>query len=261
MHYYLVGNTDLAELSLWAFFLFFIGLVVYLRREDRREGYPLESDTTGKLENPGWLSFPDDKVFLQSHGRDNVRAPGPREFEAPNPRARRLSPYSGAPNEPIGNPLVDGVGPASHVGRQPLPDMMRDGSPKIVPLDKSHGFRIAREDRNPIGMPVFGCDGVMAGVVSNVWVDQMERVIRYFEVRLIGDAGGAGRTVTTPMAMCQVNQRRGTVKVDAIRADQFAAAPALASDSQITFEEEDRVVGYFGGGYLYAKRSRIEPFL
>ncbi|TXM99400.1 photosynthetic reaction center subunit H, partial [Methylobacterium sp. WL103] len=28
---------------LYAFFLFFFGLVFWLRREDRREGYPLEA--------------------------------------------------------------------------------------------------------------------------------------------------------------------------------------------------------------------------
>lgn len=261
MNVVLIGNTDYAELALWAFFLFFLGLIVYLRREDRREGYPLESDATGKLENPGWLFRPDDKVFKLSNGRGVVRAPGKRGFEAPNPHARRMSPYEGSPIEPTGNPLVDHVGPASFAERAHAPDIMLDGSPKIVPIDQSHGFRIAKEDRNPIGMPVFGCDGVMAGVVSNVWVDQMERMVRYIDVRLMGDAGGAGRTVVTPFAMCQVNARRGTVKVDAIRADQFAAAPTLASDNQITFNEEDRVVGYFGGGYLYAKRSRIEPFL
>jgi photosynthetic reaction center H subunit len=67
--------------------------------------------------------------------------------------------------------------------------------------------------------------------------------------------------VTVPMAMAQVNQRLGKIRVDAIRSDQFDAAPALASTSQITRLEEEKVVGYFGGGYLYAKRSRIEPFL
>ena len=34
---------DGATIALYAFWLFFIGLVIYLRREDRREGYPLES--------------------------------------------------------------------------------------------------------------------------------------------------------------------------------------------------------------------------
>jgi photosynthetic reaction center H subunit len=34
---------DGAQISLYAFWLFFLGLVIYLRREDKREGYPLES--------------------------------------------------------------------------------------------------------------------------------------------------------------------------------------------------------------------------
>lgn len=36
----LTGYVDVAQVVLYAFFLFFAGLVFYLRREDRREGYP-----------------------------------------------------------------------------------------------------------------------------------------------------------------------------------------------------------------------------
>ena len=39
----LTGYVDVAQVVLYAFFLFFAGLVFWLRREDRREGYPLES--------------------------------------------------------------------------------------------------------------------------------------------------------------------------------------------------------------------------
>lgn len=260
MRTYLVGNTDLAELALWAFFIFFLGLVVYLRREDHREGYPMEDDATGAVGSRSLFARAD-KAFILPHGNGIVYRPGKRDNEAPNPATRRMSPYSGAPIEPTGNPLIDGVGPASYAERARRPDQTAEGAPKIVPIDQSHGFRIARKDRNPVGMPVFGCDDVMAGVVSNVWVDQSERLIRYIEVRLMGDAGGAGRTVLAPMFMSQVNQRRGTVKVDAIRADQFADVPAIESDSQITMYEEERIQGYYGGGYLYAKRSRLEPLL
>ena len=38
------GTFDLAELAFYVFVLFFLGLVYYLRREDKREGYPLETD-------------------------------------------------------------------------------------------------------------------------------------------------------------------------------------------------------------------------
>ncbi len=260
MNVVLFGHTDIAEIALWTFFLFFAGLVIYLRREDHREGYPMEEDS-GEVGRAS-LFHPTDKRFKLAHGLGIVYKPGKREYEVPNAHARRVSPYAGAPIEPTGNPLVDGVGPAAWCNRLDVPDMTWEGGhPKIVPLELSHGFKVARQDRNPIGMPVFGCDDKMAGVCTNIWVDQSERLIRYLEVRLLGDAATPGRSVTVPMAMSQINQRRGSIKVDAVRADQFGLAPALASSTQITRLEEEKVVGYFGGGYLYAKRSRFEPFL
>jgi len=54
----IIGSLDLTTLLFSAFVLFFIGLVFYLRREDRREGYPLESDTTGKMEPTGSAWYP-----------------------------------------------------------------------------------------------------------------------------------------------------------------------------------------------------------
>ena len=52
MHPNLTPGIDVALLVFWAFVLFFVGLVFYLRREDRREGYPLEDDVTGRLDSP-----------------------------------------------------------------------------------------------------------------------------------------------------------------------------------------------------------------
>ena len=40
---------DVAQLTLYAFWIFFALLIVYLRREDKREGYPLESDRSGSI--------------------------------------------------------------------------------------------------------------------------------------------------------------------------------------------------------------------
>ena len=37
----LTPGIDVALLVFWAFVGFFVALVFYLRREDRREGYPL----------------------------------------------------------------------------------------------------------------------------------------------------------------------------------------------------------------------------
>ena len=43
------GSLDIAELTFYLFFMFFIGLVWYLNRESRREGYPLEHDISGAV--------------------------------------------------------------------------------------------------------------------------------------------------------------------------------------------------------------------
>ena len=54
---------DGAQIALYAFWIFFAGLVIYLRREDKREGYPLESPQ-GPRE--GWPPVPEKKTFLHA---------------------------------------------------------------------------------------------------------------------------------------------------------------------------------------------------
>ena len=52
---------DGAQITLYAFWAFFLGLVYYLRREDKREGYPLESDRTDRTDRvtvQGWPGMP-----------------------------------------------------------------------------------------------------------------------------------------------------------------------------------------------------------
>lgn len=60
---------DGAQITLYAFWAFFVGLVIYLRREDKREGYPLESPQ-GPRE--GWPTVPPKKEFphVKSHVDD-----------------------------------------------------------------------------------------------------------------------------------------------------------------------------------------------
>jgi photosynthetic reaction center H subunit len=55
------GPLDLAQLALYAFWLFFAGLVYYLRREDKREGYPLATESGGELH--GFPHTPPTKTF------------------------------------------------------------------------------------------------------------------------------------------------------------------------------------------------------
>jgi photosynthetic reaction center H subunit len=50
----IVGSIDTAQVVLYVFWVFFAGLIFYLRREDKREGYPLVSDRAGGVSVVGF---------------------------------------------------------------------------------------------------------------------------------------------------------------------------------------------------------------
>jgi photosynthetic reaction center H subunit len=264
------GTFDVTSLVLTAFVLFFIGLILYLRREDRREGYPLEDDPTGRLEAASGLFFTaKPKTFILPHGQGVLTTPNANR-ETPVFSATRRSNISGAPLSPVGDPMLAKVGPGAFAQRARTPDQMFHGGPKIVPLRVATDFSIDGQASDPRGMTVVGADGQTAGVVSDVWVDKAEYLIRYLEVELgaptpvgvsaIGPARVSKR-VLLPMTLAVVNKGRRTVRVDAILASQFADVPALDNPDQVTLDEEERVSAYYGGGLLYATPERVEPIL
>ena len=59
---------DVAQIVLYAFWIFFAGLIIYLRSEDKREGYPLESDRSGRVTVQGFPRMPAPKTFLLADG-------------------------------------------------------------------------------------------------------------------------------------------------------------------------------------------------
>lgn len=252
-----VNGIDLVDICLWLFTLFFFGLIFYLRREDRREGYPLESDTTGRLEPSGSNWSPATKEFRLPHGRGVIDAAhGPRDTRAL--ALKRTAPWPGAPYEPTGDALVDGVGPASYAERTDLPDLTDDGRNRIAPYRMGDGYTVAKGDVDPRGLKVFGADGVAAGEVVDLWVDRSEAIIRYLEVRLSDES----KSVLLPMPFCVVKGgRRPGVHVEAIMADDFAKAPTTQSPDAVTRREEDRISGFYGGGKLYATPDRMGPWL
>lgn len=255
MHPNLTAGIDVALLVFWAFVLFFICLVFYLRREDRREGYPLEDETTGRIQTVGGpLHTASTKSFLLPFGHGIVTAPT-QGREPVAIAARRTERSGGAPYAPTGNPLADGIGPAAWADRAKRPDIDMEGRPRIVPLGNAIGYGIAREDSDLSGWPVVGADGAVAGHVSALWIDTADRLVRYIQL------AGEGGPLLAPMMMAKVDRRRRRIVIDALNAAQFAGVPRLEATDQITLYEEERVQAYFGGGYLYANAARQEPWL
>lgn len=251
----LTSNIDLAEILFTLFWLFFIALVIYLRREDKREGYPLESDRSGRVRVQGFPAIPDPKTFRLPHG-GSVTAPR-SEPAGPEPAAMPAAPHPGAPLVPTGDPLVDGVGPASYANRSDTPDLTFYGKNRVVPLRLLPDYYVAEHETDPRGMDVVAADGGSVGSVSDVWIDRSEPQIYYLEVT----RGEGGSNVLVPFAFAQLNKRRNRVEVDALYPSQFENAPRLRSPDEITLREEDRICAYFAGGTLYADAARQEPLL
>lgn len=256
----ITGYIDVAQLVLYAFWIFFFGIIIYLRREDKREGYPLQSDRSersgGRIKVQGFPAMPGPKTFLLANGNTSVVPNAAKDLI--DIRAVPTGPWLGAPLQPTGNPMVDGVGPASFTPRANHPDLTFEGLPMIVPMRVATDFSVAKGDPDPRLWEVIGADRNVAGTISDLWVDRAEPQIRYYEVLL---SGAAPRAVLLPVQMAKVDKWRRQVVVRSVLAEQFAGVPALASPDQITMAEEERIVAYYGGGYLYAEASRAEPLL
>ena len=248
---------DVAQVTLYVFWIFFGCLIYYLRREDKREGYPLDSTALGGGVVHGFPRMPTPKNYLLRDG--HVATLPNHKNDRRDVAVAPIASWPGAPMGPTGNPMLDGVGPGSWADREDVPELNIDNVPCIVPLRLAEGTFLEARDPDPRGMKVLGTDSEVGGVVTDVWVDRAEALIRYLEVE-VTTSGGAKR-VLLPMPFALINRRRGRVTVDAILGSQFADVPVTASPNQVTKREEDRIVGYYGAGTLYATPARQEPLL
>jgi photosynthetic reaction center H subunit len=246
-------NFDISLIALYLFWAFFLGLVIYLNRESKREGYPLVSDVTGRVVDDGWTGMPSPKTFILPHG-GTVMAP---RAEAPQVLPIHPTRGGGDPIEPMGDPMQLGLGPAAYAQRADHPHLCHDDHlPSIVPLRAAPGFYLAEDDPDPRGMTVLDADGEMAGTVIDVWVDRAEYLARFLEVQT-----PMGRRVLAPAPLVRIDEDAGTVKVQTLLARHFEAAPITKYLDQISLREEDQIQAYFASGQLFAKPERSEPFL
>jgi len=248
---------DVAQIVLYAFWIFFAGLIFYLRREDKREGYPLESDRAGGVEVVGFPALPPAKTYALPHG-GTYEAPTADNGDGRPVHAEPTAPWPGAPLRPTGDPMLAGVGPGSWAEREDEPDKTLEGRPRIVPMRAAPGFSVEPRDPDPRGMEVVGADGESAGTVRDLWVDLSEPQVRYLELEIDGQQD---RPVLLPVLSGQIDARRRRVRVDAILASQFANVPPVRQPDQVTQREEDQICAYYAGGLLYATPARQESLL
>ena len=239
-------HIDLPQVLLVAFALFFAALVVYLQRESKREGYPLEEviPTLGHRV-VGYPDMPPKKIYKKLEGGVSVL---PQEYERRELSASPRSLAPGSPIYPVGDPLLAGIGPSSYTLRLDEPWIMHDGTLQLEPLREATDYTCVDPDLDPRGMRVFGSDYKPAGVVVDLWVDKESKILRYIEVAL----DGVIEPRLVPIFYAQINGKTKELRVNCLKADQLAKAPVLRERTSITAREEDRVNGFFAGGHMYS---------
>ena len=250
----ITGYIDVAQVVLYVFWGFFFCLVIYLLRENKREGYPLDPDGGRNDIGNFLLPIPAPKTFQRAEGGTYSVPDG--IFDTRPIKGAALERFPGAPLSPTGNPMLDAIGPGSYAERQDVADVTFDGKVRLVPLRIDDHFEIAPEDPDPRGMPVWGADGAEGGTITDVWVDRSEAIARYYEVEIAG-----GDHVLLPVTMARLNKREGFVGVKSILGAHFQDVPRTKSMDQVTHLEEDKICAYYGGGTLYATANRLGPLL
>ena len=241
------GDFDLASLSIWLFWGFFAVLIYYLQTENMREGYPLEMEDGTAAPNQGPFPVPAPKTFILPHGRGEVSLPDGKR-EARELAMGRTAVGEGFPHMPLGDPMVDGVGPASWAPRRDIPELDGHGHVKIQPMVKADTF-VVSAGRDPRGLPVQANDNEVVGRISDMWVDAPEQLIRYLEIEL-----NTGARKLVPMPMVKIWKDR--VRINSLSSDLFEGVPATKSATEVTLLEEDKISAYYAGGTLYAQNKR-----
>jgi photosynthetic reaction center H subunit len=245
------GSFDLASLSIWLFWGFFALLVYYLQTENMREGYPMELEDGSRAPNQGPFPVPAPKTFLLPHGRGSVTVPN-GEREAREVALGRTAVSEGFPHAPLGDPMKDGVGPASWAPRRDIPELDGHGHNKIVPMASASAFAVSA-GRDPRGLPVQAGDLEVVGRISDMWVDAPEQLVRYLEITL-----NSGSKKLVPMPMVKIQSDR--VRINSLSSDLFEGVPATKSQTEVTLLEEEKISAYYAGGTMYAAAKRKRGF-
>jgi photosynthetic reaction center H subunit len=250
------GNFDLASAAIWLFWIFFAGLIYYLQTENMREGYPLLDEEGKSAPNQGPFPVPSDKTFHLRDGRGELTVPSGQRGDRDDLALAQTSRTAGSPYVPTGDPMIDGVGPASWAPRRDIPELDAHGHVKIRPMSVLPDFKVSA-GRDPRGKVVVGGDGEVAGRIVDMWVDVPESVVRFLTVDL--NPEGSGKTRLIPINMARIKSDR--IVVRSLFAHNWDNVPTTAVADTVTLLEEEKIMAYFAGGTLYATAERLDPVL
>ena len=254
------GSIDAAQVAMVFFIGFVFAVFVYIHREDKREGYPLEDPASviqpGRRHLVGFPLPPPEKHFRLMQGGTAINpSPEGRTHLALTP----LRQVPGAPFIPTGDAMQDGVGPASYAMKSDGPILTWEGHHLLEPLRRLPGWNVSEGDPDPRGMTVLDADGFRVGTVTDLWLDHGAKILRYLEIAL-EIPGGAPRAMV-PIYFADISPGARLIRVPGLHTAHFAAFPQLREADTISAREEDRVSSFCQGGLFYGAPRSQEPFL
>lgn len=247
-------HIDFAQIAITLFFIGFLGLVWFLRRLDKREGYPMKASPFDQQPMLGFPRPPKPETYLLNEGGETS---APHYYPQPESDVRPLYPFAGTPLIPVGNPLLTALGPGAWVMRRDEPMLTEKGELMLQPLRNLPEWSVEKGEADPRGMAVFDLRWVEIGVVRDIWVDQSIKIMRLLEIEL--RPGLASGHVLVPVFHTDIKERAREIRVTALQAHQFADIPMPAAPGRITAREDDRLNAYFAAGRFYRDAPSSEP--
>ncbi len=239
--------------AFWLFFLFFLGLVSYNRRWDKREGYPMKASPFSSATSVGFPAMPQDpEVYVLNEGGTTT---APHFYQQAPVSAEPLYQFAGTPLSPVGNPLLAGIGPGSWVQKKDAPMLTEHGDLLLQPLRLLPEWTVGKGEADPRGMTVFDWRWERVGTVRDIWIDRGIKIIRILEIELLPELGGGH--VLVPIYHTGDPGERARGAGDGAAVDQFADVPRPASADQITGPEDERLNAYFAAGNFYRRRPPV----
>ena len=239
-------HIDLPQLAFWLFFLAFVAICWFLRKNDKREGYPL---VASPFVGGAMLGAPDPGTPLTYVLNEGGTTSTPHDYPQAPAAVLPLYRFDGTPFRPTAELLGTSLGPGAWVMRKDEPMLTEGGELLLQPLRLCHEWSVSRGEANPRGMAVFDCRWRPVGIVADVWIDRGIRIIRHLEVELREQLGG-GR-VLVPIYHTTIAEAAREIRVTALSGPEFRAIPMPAAPDRITAREEDRLNAYFAAGRFY----------
>ena len=244
----LTQHIDLPQILFWAFALAFVYLCYELRKNDKREGYPMKASPFSKRHLEGFPLRDEPQTYLLNEGGETQ---APHNYPQAQTSSRPLYPFDGTPLVPVGNPLLAGIGPGAWVMRNAAPMRVENGDLLLQPMRLLPEWTIGKADADPRGMRVFDWRWNEVGVVRDMWIDQGIKIIRFLEVEV------AAGIRLVPIYHTAINEKAREVRVTALSAFQFDEIPRQANPDVLDAREDERLNAYFAAGNFF--RGRISP--